>query len=117
MAIPVISEIERFKSALRSTYGKYGHVAVALEVARLFGKGGHAHVQVIPVPEALAEGVEKQLRTDGAAAGIQWEDDADAALERAAKMNDNYFKVDLPDGRKMVHIMKPGQPFSLQFPR
>ncbi|KAG8864844.1 hypothetical protein FRB96_003430 [Tulasnella sp. 330] len=116
-AIPVISEIERFKSALRDVYAKYGCVAVALEVARLSGKGGHAHVQVIPVPEALAGRVEQQFIDDGKGAGLGWEADADAALEHAAKANENYFKVDLPDGRKMVHVMRPGQPFSLQFGR
>ncbi|KAG9021845.1 hypothetical protein FRB95_001263 [Tulasnella sp. JGI-2019a] len=117
LAIPVISEIERYKSALRGVYAKYGCVAVALEVARLSGRGGHAHIQVIPVPETLADQVEQQFLKDGKAAGLGWEDDADAALEHAAKTNGNYFKVDLPDGKKMVHVMKPGQPFSLQFGR
>ena len=117
LSIPIISEIEQFKSALRDLYAKHDHVAVAFEVARLTGKGGHAHVQVIPVPSALAGKVEAQFRADGQAAGIPWEEDADEALERAAQANDNYFKVDLPDGKKLVHIMGPGRPFNLQFGR
>jgi len=117
LSIPIISEIERYKSALRSMYAKYDHSAVAFEVARLTGKGGHAHVQVIPVPSALGDRVELQFRQDGEAAGLDWEADPDAALERAAQVNDNYFKVDLPDGKKLVHVMKPGRPFNLQFGR
>ena len=120
ISIPVISEIEQYKSSLRSAYAKYGHVAVAFEVARLSGKGGHAHVQVIPVPSAMAAKVETAFRTEGAEAGVDWEEDADQALEQAAGTGDNYFKVDLPDGSKMVHIMKParmGKAFSLQFGR
>ncbi|KAG8958921.1 hypothetical protein FRC00_002149 [Tulasnella sp. 408] len=117
LAIPIISEMERYKSALRSTYEKYGAVPVVFEVARLTGKGGHAHVQVVPVPVELGDKVEEQFRTDGGANGMDWEADADAALEHASRSGENYFKVDLPDGRKMVHLMKPGRQFNLQFGR
>ena len=98
-------------------FAKYGYTAVAFEVARLTGKGGHAHIQVVPVPEALADKVEEQFKVDGKNNGIDWEVDADEALERATQQGDNYFKVDLPDGRKMIHVMKPGKPFNLQFGR
>ena len=29
----------------------------------------------------------------------------------------NYFRVDLPDGAKLVHRIRPGERFSLQFGR
>lgn len=117
LAIPIISEMERYKSALRSTYEKYGAAPVVFEVARLTGKGGHAHVQVVPVPLESGDQVEEQFRRDGETSGIDWEEDGEAALEHAARSGENYFKVDLPDGRKLVHIMKPGRPFNLQFGR
>ncbi|KAG8943435.1 hypothetical protein FRC04_002900 [Tulasnella sp. 424] len=117
LAIPIISEMERYKSALRSTYEKYGAAPVVFEVARLTGKGGHAHVQVVPVPLESGDQVEEQFRRDGETNGIDWEEDGEAALEHAARSGENYFKVDLPDGRKLVHIMKPGRPFNLQFGR
>ncbi|KAG9017525.1 hypothetical protein FRB90_000950 [Tulasnella sp. 427] len=117
LAIPIISELEQYKSALRSTYEKHGAVPVVFEVARLTGKGGHAHVQVVPVPVELAGQVEEQFRRDGETSGMDWEADGEAALDKAARSGENYFKVELPDGRKMVHIMKPGRQFNLQFGR
>ncbi|KAJ7709435.1 CwfJ C-terminus 1-domain-containing protein-like protein [Mycena rosella] len=80
LAAPIIEETEKHKAALRAMYAKYGSAIVAFEVGRLSAKGGHAHVQAVPVPL-------------------------------------NYFRVDLPDGRKMVHLMKDHVPFSIQFGR
>lgn len=117
MAIPIISEMERYKSALRLTYEKHGAVPVVFEVARLTGKGGHAHIQVVPVPVELADKVEEQFRSDGQSNGMDWEKDGDSALDHASRTGENYFKVELPDGRKLVHIMKPGRQFNLQFGR
>lgn len=117
LSLPIIIEIERYKSALRTFFAKHGSLAVIFEVARLSGKGGHAHVQVIPVPEALGGTIEEQFKTEGSDAGMDWEEDPDAALEKASKAGENYFRVDLPDGRKMVHILKYGKPFNLQFGR
>ena len=50
-------------------------------------------------------------------AGLTWEDDPDKALEACSGGRMNYFRVDLPDGKKMVHIIKQDVPFSIQFGR
>lgn len=46
LAVPIISEIEQYKSSLRACYASYGASLLSFEVGRLSGKGGHAHVQV-----------------------------------------------------------------------
>lgn len=46
--------------------------------------------------------------------GVDWESDPQMALTRAGP-GGNYFKVDLPDGTQMVHLLK-GR-FDLQFGR
>lgn len=45
-AIPIIAEIEKYKSALRDCYASFGASMISFEVGRLSGKGGHAHIQV-----------------------------------------------------------------------
>lgn len=49
--------------------------------------------------------------------GVDFEADAEGALEGCAGGRQSYFRVDLPDGRKMVHLIKDGVPFSIQFGR
>lgn len=44
--VPLVSELEKIKSALRSCYAQFGCAFLSFEVARHSGKGGHAHVQV-----------------------------------------------------------------------
>jgi CWF19-like protein 1 len=134
LALPIVSEIEqyvlttlwhylkhecdfsRFKSALRACFAKYKTSPVTFEVARLTGKGGHAHVQVVPIPNSFpADDVEAAFRDHGQRIGITFEEDADTALETS--QHQNYFRVELPNGKKLVHLMKPGVPFDLQFGR
>lgn len=50
LAVPIISEIEQYKSGLRACYASYGASLLSFEVGRLSGKGGHAHVQVRDIP-------------------------------------------------------------------
>ncbi|KAF8469918.1 CwfJ C-terminus 1-domain-containing protein-like protein [Gautieria morchelliformis] len=116
LALPIVSEIEQFKSALRSCYAKFKSSPVTFEVARLTGKGGHAHVQVVPIPNSFpVDDVEAAFRSHGQKIGISFEEDADTALESA--QHQNYFRVELPSGKKLVHLMRPGVPFDLQFGR
>lgn len=117
LAIPIIGELEQHKSALRSLYAKHGCACVAFEVGILTGKGGHAHVQVCPIPMRLGNRVEGVFKSEGALAGVKFEDDPDTALEACAGGRQNYFRVDLPDGRKLVHLIKQEVPFSIQFGR
>jgi hypothetical protein len=107
----------RYKKGLENFYAKYQCVPVAFEVARLSAKGGHAHVQVVPVPQKLQNKVEEAFVQEGRMQGIDFEPDAEAALASCANGRGGYFKVDLPDGKVMVHLMKDNVPFGLQFGR
>lgn len=109
--------VHRYKDALRALYAKYGAVPVFYEVARLSAKGGHAHVQAVPVPVALQNEVEAAFLKEGRVLGIDFESDADGALEICAGGARSYFLVNLPDGRKLIHLMKDHVPFSVQFGR
>lgn len=117
LASSVISEVERYKSALHALFARYGSAMVTFEVARLSAKGGHAHVQVIPIPVGLENKVEQAFINQGKQYGIEFESDANGALEACADGKRGYFRVDLPDGKKMVYLMKDSTPFNLQFGR
>lgn len=90
---------------------------VFFEVGRLSTKGGHAHVQSVPIPMKLKDDVEKAFLHEGRMQGIDFEGEPDAALEACAGGRGGYFRVDLPDGRKMVHLIKDNIPFGIQFGR
>ena len=107
----------RYKIGLGNFYAKYSCVPVVFEVARLSAKGGHAHVQVVPVPKRFTNEVEEAFIREGRVQGIDFEDDAEAALASCSNGTGGYFKVDLPDGKMMVHLMKENVPFGLQFGR
>jgi len=98
-------------------YLKYGCVSVVFEVGRLTAKGGHAHVQAVPVPLRLKDKVEETFLREGRSMGVDFEEDPDSALESCSNGRGSYFKVELPDGRKMVHLLKDSIPFSIQFGR
>lgn len=98
-------------------FAKHGCVPVFFEVGRLSAKGGHAHVQVCPILQTLQSKAEEAFRSEGRQMGIDYEEDPETALQDASLNGLSYFRVDLPDGKKMVHIMKDGVPFSLQFGR
>lgn len=111
------NQIFRYKSALRALYAKHGTVPVFFEVGRLSTKGGHAHVQAVPIPLQLKDKVELAFTDEGRSHGIDFEENPDAALQLCSGGRQSYFRVDLPDGRKMVHLMKDTVPFSIQFGR
>lgn len=48
---------------------------------------------------------------------IVWEKEPEQALESAMSEGASYFRVDLPGGGMMVHLLKPQRPFNLQFGR
>lgn len=109
--------VSRYKTALQSFYAKHGAVPVVFEVGRLSAKGGHAHIQVVPVPKNLASKVEDAFVKQGRALNVDFEADPDAALDSCQGGRGSYFRVDLPEGRKMVHLIREGVPFGLQFGR
>ena len=112
----MLTDRSRYKSALRAFYGKYHAHPVSFEVGRLSSKGGHAHVQIVPVPTSIsAEEIANAFTGEGNRLGIEFEfQDAEAPLALGDR---GYFKVDLPDGRTMVHWLKDGVPFGVQFGR
>ena len=117
IAIPIVGEMEQYKSAIRAMYAKYGCGAVIFEVGILSGKGGHAHVQAVPVPLSKKDRIAATLVSEGGLMGITFEEDPEKALESCTGGRANYFRVDLPDGQKMVHLIRQDIPFSIQFGR
>lgn len=81
-------------------------------------KGGHAHVQVVPVPKPLADKVEDAFVSEGKRFGLDPERDPQSALKVCADGKKSYFRLDLPDGRIVVWLTdSAGRSFSLQFGR
>lgn len=107
----------RYKKALGTMYAKYNCVPVVFEVGRLSAKGGHTHMQVVPVPRQLKDKIEEKFVQEGRLQGIEFEEDPEVALSISANGKGSYFRVDLPDGRKLVHLMKENVPFNVQFGR
>ncbi|KAF5357955.1 hypothetical protein D9756_001453 [Leucocoprinus leucothites] len=117
LAPPIIEETDKYKSALRAFFAKHGCSIVLFEVGRLSAKGGHAHVQAVPIPRKLEDQVESTFILEGRNSGIDFEADPEEAMNLCASGRGGYFKVDLPDGRKMVHLIRDHAPFNLQFGR
>jgi len=113
---PIVEETRTYKTALWSFYAKHNAHPVSFEVGRLSAKGGHAHVQVVPVPQALsADTIANAFTSEGTRLGVDFEFEE---TERDGVTGDRgYFRVELPDGRKLVHWMRDGVPFSIQFGR
>lgn len=101
---------------MKAFYSKYGAHPISFEVGRLSAKGGHAHVQVVPVPQDLsADVIGKAFTSEGERLGVDFEFEE---TERNGVTGDRgYFRVELPDGRRLVHWIKDGVPFSIQFGR
>lgn len=102
----------RFQTALKSFFAAYNAVPITFEVSRLTAKGGHAHIQIVPLPKRI-----KYQEIEGAfeQAGIQWKrlttwNTEDSSLQ-------SYFRVELPNGKNLIHYTKPGTSFDVQFGR
>ncbi|KAJ8594437.1 hypothetical protein M405DRAFT_850139 [Rhizopogon salebrosus TDB-379] len=108
IAPPILEETEKYKSALRALYEAHNARAVFFEIGRLSTKGGHAHVQAVPVPASLTGKVEQAFRSQGI--------DFDGTLEDC-QAGRSYFRVDLPDGKTLVHLIAEHVPFGVQFGR
>lgn len=114
---PVLSELALYKTALLKFFAQFDAVPVFFEVSRATARGGHAHVQVVPVPSKMADGVEDAFKRYGGDA-VVWEQDPEETLANiyADGGGKDYFRVDLPGGGKMVHLLQ-GRGFNLQFGR
>jgi hypothetical protein len=109
------SSSHRYQAALRALYAKHGATAVFFEVGRVSSKGGHAHIQAVPVPLSLENSVESAFRDEGRLCGIEF--DAEDAGATSDDEGEGYFRVELPNGTRLVHQMRRGLPFSVQFGR
>ncbi|KAH8826884.1 nuclear protein [Flagelloscypha sp. PMI_526] len=117
---PIVQETEAYKTALRALHAKHGCASVFFEIGRLAAKGGHAHVQCVPVSLNVKDSVRDAYVNGGKALGIDFvegEAEVDEALGSVQGGRGGYFKVDLPDGSRLVHVMKDGVPFSVNFGR
>ena len=63
--------------------------------------------------ESESESRSKDMSTSTSASGVG----SSVALENVRGGRGGYFRVDLPDGGMLVHLMKDGVPFSIQFGR
>lgn len=112
----LLTTIIRYKNALGSFYSNYDAHAVSFEVGRLSAKGGHAHVQVVPIPRSIsADAIADFFISEGTRQGIDLDfEDASPASHIGDR---GYFRVDLSNGKRLVHWLKDGVPFSVQFGR
>jgi len=109
-------ETTRYKAALRGFYAKYDASPVFFEVAKRRTHGVHAHIQVIPVSNALVDGVEGAFRHQAEQLRLTFEPDGEADPS-VRDIKENYFLVELPSGKKMLHLIMDFAPFPLQIGR
>ncbi|GJJ12316.1 hypothetical protein Clacol_006557 [Clathrus columnatus] len=118
LAPPILSEISDFRAALTSFYAIYNAVPITFEVSRLTAKGGHAHVQIVPVPKRIKhQEIEDAFKRFGEQGQIIWEDITNDDDMDNPDLQKSYFRVELPNGKKLIHFIKPGAPFDVQFGR
>lgn len=67
------------------------------------------------MPPAAADRAQSTFEEEGAKANYDFTTDP-AQVSRVLQSG-NYFRLDLPDGTKMVHAIRPGDRFNLQFGR
>lgn len=112
LAPPILAEISEFQASLKSFYAIYNTVPITFEVSRLTAKGGHAHIQIVPVPNRIKD---EEIEDVFEQAGIKWEELASGGLKDFDLPS--YFRVELPSGKNLIHYTKPGTSFDVQFGR
>lgn len=125
VSVTAYAEMDKYTAALVTCYAAEGKEAVSFERFMAFRKSGgnHCHVNVIPVPSATAVDARKVLDKASAAIGAEFielpagvGEEARAAL-RAAVGDNEFMRVNLPDGTKLVHVIKRGERFPINFGR
>jgi len=111
----VLGECVRYQAALRKLYAKYDATAVFFETGRISAKGGHAHIQVVPVPLSLQDRVETAFQDASQLHGIELSVEGDHTFGNGER--ESYFRVELPSGKRLVYRSHGGLPFSVQFGR
>lgn len=79
----LVTELEKYKSSIRRLFDQYDQDMVLFEVSRESVHGlAHAHIQVVPVPKAKSDQVEKVAREQAALAGIDFVDQIPVSFPR-----------------------------------
>lgn len=129
--VEVVAEMEKYKNGLKRLFDKYDQDLVSFEVSREPFRGlAHAHVQVVAVPKSKSDQVEKVAREQGQLAGMNFIDQVPVSyimknncffLLTLIYLQQNpdipYFKMELPNGKSLVHLLGPKERFNLQFGR
>ena len=110
---PTIDEIDEVKGKLERLFGEYDAAPVFFELSRQSGRGGHNHVQAVPIPQHRISELESFFIDEAQKQGFRFETDGSDAVRNL--VGRNYFRVDLPGGNNLVHFMRG--PFNVQFGR
>ncbi|KAI8142700.1 CwfJ C-terminus 1-domain-containing protein-like protein [Fennellomyces sp. T-0311] len=108
--VEVVAEIEKYKNALRDLFAEHGQDMLVFELSRQTFYG-HAHIQIVPIPKEKSNTIEDIASQAAQEQGFQLVD------QLPANPDINYFKLDLPNGKSLVHIIQPRERFNLQFGR
>ncbi|KAG2217557.1 hypothetical protein INT45_006724, partial [Circinella minor] len=104
------NEIKNYKNALQSLYAEYGQNMLVFELSRNSFMG-HAHLQIIPIPKEKTDAIEEIAQQAAKQEGFELTD------QLPTNPDINYFKLELPNGKSLVHIIQPRERFNLQFGR
>lgn len=111
-ATSTLNEVEKYKTALTSFFATYGCSPIFFEVAKRMLHGVHAQLHTLPIPNSIPlEEVEQALVQTGKQTRIE------LLEEDLGETTDNYMQIELPGGKRLVHIMDDGTRFPLQFVR
>ncbi|KAG0745016.1 hypothetical protein G6F66_008904 [Rhizopus arrhizus] len=110
--VEVVAELEKYKSAFRKMFEQHNHSLLSFEISRESFRGmSHAHIQIVAIPNSKCDIVEQVAREQGEMLGMDFIDQVPKNPEIP------YFKLDMPNGKTLVHIIKPKERFNLQFGR
>eukprot|EP00735_Rhodelphis_limneticus_P008038 TRINITY_DN20789_c0_g1::TRINITY_DN20789_c0_g1_i1::g.10717::m.10717 TRINITY_DN20789_c0_g1::TRINITY_DN20789_c0_g1_i1::g.10717 ORF type:complete len:225 (-),score=33.99,sp/Q84WU9/C3H64_ARATH/35.59/2e-37,CwfJ_C_1/PF04677.10/2.2e-28,CwfJ_C_2/PF04676.9/4.6e-15 TRINITY_DN20789_c0_g1_i1:203-805(-) len=112
----VQKEIDQLIQSVLAMYRSQKQVGVVLDRNVNVKGHQHAHLQVVPVPEALKDQVESVLLEEGQARRMTFRLKPEGLTIQEFVEGSEYFAVTLPDGR--IYVQKVGQErHSLQFGR
>lgn len=113
-ARPLLAEINQIKDQVRTTFAKYDAVPVFCDMYRNLARAQHGQIQAVPVPKSRASELEGMFRKAAKREGWEFEEGDAESLLRGGKGRE-FIKLDLPDGKSLVHFIQ-GK-FNLQFAR
>ncbi|OAE21764.1 hypothetical protein AXG93_2550s1010 [Marchantia polymorpha subsp. ruderalis] len=124
LAFDVLDEMQKYIDGLRECHRSQGNAIVIFERYIQLRAGTHAHIQIIPIPEAEAQSARGAFETAAMQAGFEFQSLPSGKSHRQARealwelvQNRNYFYVELPDQARLVHPLDGGAKMSMQFGR